>query len=295
MSVPCWLQRARPRAALVLVAIASAVLWSMTACGTSTEMAAPSTGAATSAATSPASSAATSSDPSAATTDIANDELTTAARTRVFFGHQSVGMNVLDAVPAVFAAHNMAAPLVEEGSTGPGSGGGFVTHAFIGENEKPLLKIDDFDAKLRSGIGKQVDVAMMKFCWVDVTRGTDENALFARYRETLSALERDFPSVSFVKVTVPLTTRQGGPEADNVVREQLNALIRQEYTGHHLFDLALVESTAPDGRRVSGMYQGKEFFALYAGYAADQGHLNSTGARRAASAWLQAVAEAAQA
>ena len=87
--------------------------------------------------------------------------------------------------------------------------GGFIGHAFIGENEKPLLKIEDFDAKMRSGIGEQVDVAMMKLCYVDITSDTDVDALFATYRETIAALERDFPKVTFVHVTVPLMTEQG--------------------------------------------------------------------------------------
>ena len=65
------------------------------------------------------------------------------------------------------------------------------------------------------------------------------------YRETIAALERDFPEVTFVHVTVPLMTEQGqlsklksrltgssryGPAA-NVARERLNALIRREYAG----------------------------------------------------------------
>ena len=158
---------------------------------------------------------------------------------------------------------SMAAPTIEQGSTQPGADGGFVGHAFIGENEKPLLKIQDFDAKMRSGIGQQVDVAMMKLCYVDITSNTDVGALFATYRKTIAALERDFPKVTFVHVTVPLMTEQGqlsklksrltgssryGP-AENVARERLNALIRREYAGGHLFDLAAVESTAPDGSR----------------------------------------------
>ena len=187
-----------------------------------------------------------------------------------------------------------------------GQDGGFVDHAFIGENEKPLLKIQDFDAKMRSGIGQQVDVAMMKLCYVDITSDTDVGALFATYRETIAALERDFPKVTFVHVTVPLMTEQGllsklksrltgssryGP-AENAARERLNALIRREYAGGHLFDLAAVESTAPDGSRAIGTYQGQQYYRLYDGYASDSGHLNGEGARVAATAWLKAIAQA---
>ena len=65
----------------------------------------------------------------------------------------------------------MAWPRRRSSRTCPaGQDGGFVRHAFIGENGKPLLKIQDFDARMRSGIGEQVDVAMMKLCYVDITR-----------------------------------------------------------------------------------------------------------------------------
>src|SRR5262245_44380496 len=42
--------------------------------------------------------------------EISAADLETVARTRVFFGHQSVGMNILDGVPAVFGAHSLQAP-----------------------------------------------------------------------------------------------------------------------------------------------------------------------------------------
>jgi hypothetical protein len=237
---------------------------------------------------------------------ITTDDLAKVSRTKVFFGHQSVGMNVLDGVPGVYAAHGMAAPAIEQGGTRPGTDAGFVDHAFIGENEKPVLKIQDFDAKMRSGIGQQADVAVMKLCYIDIMTSTDVGALFATYRDTIAALERDFPKVTFVHVTVPLMTEQGqlsklksrltgssryGP-AENAARERLNALIRREYAGGHLFDLAAIESTAPDGSRAIGTYQGQQYDRLYDGYASDSGHLNGEGARVAATGWLKAIAQA---
>jgi hypothetical protein len=235
--------------------------------------------------------------------DITTDDLAKVSRTKVFFGHQSVGMNVLGGLAQVYAARGMAAPMIAQGGIRPGEDGGFINHALIGENENPLLKIQDFDAKMRSGIGEEVDVAIMKLCYVDVTVNTDVGALFARYREVITALERDLPAVSFIHVTVPLMTEPGmlsklksrlsgsgsGP-AQNMARERLNALLRREYAGGHLFDLAAVESTAPDGSRAVGTYQGQRYCRLYDGYASDSGHLNREGARIAASAWLKAIA-----
>ena len=86
--------------------------------------------------------------------EITTDELAKVSRTKVFFGHQSVGMNVLSGVPGVYASHRMAAPTIEQGGTRPGADGGFVGHALIGENEKPWLKIQDFAAKMGSGTGR---------------------------------------------------------------------------------------------------------------------------------------------
>jgi hypothetical protein len=132
----------------------------------------------------------------------------------------------------------------------------------------------------------------------------------------MAALERDFPNVTFIHVTVPLTTDPGlftelkirlekllgwrkrlgwidwhGQPA-NVARERMNALIRGEYAGRHLFDLAAIESTKPDGTRVSGRHDNQGYFALYDGYASDFAHLNAVGSKIAATAFLEAIAQA---
>lgn len=220
----------------------------------------------------------------------ATDDLAVAARTKVFFGHQSVGGNVIEAIPRVYADHGASAPQIVNGR-GPAGAQGYFSHASVGQNGMPQSKIADFDAQLRSGIGSQVDVAFMKFCYVDVLATTDVDALFATYRSTMAALERDFPDVAFVHVTVPLTTAD---QADNAARERLNNLIRRQYGSARLFDIAAVESTAPGGGRVSGTYRGQRYYALYDGYAADSGHLNATGAAAAASALLAVIARAAR-
>lgn len=241
---------------------------------------------------------------------ITTADLNAVARTRVFFGHFSVGMNMLNAVPGVYADHGVSAPPIEQGGTQPGPKGGFIAHQFIGTEADGKPPLEDFDRTMRSGMGQQVDVALMKFCWGDVQSKTDVDALFARYRATMAALERDFPNVTFIHVTEPLTTEPGlftelktrlktllgrsdwrGQPA-NVARERLNALIRREYAGRHLFDLAAIESTKPDGTRVSGRHDSQEYFALYDGYASDLAHLNAVGSKIAATAFLEAIAQA---
>jgi hypothetical protein len=230
-----------------------------------------------------------------AASTVGAEELSAAARTTVFFGHQSVGKNVLDGLDGVYAAHGRSSPA------------GW-SDAYIGQNGDPLGKIEDFDARIRGGLGTEVDVALMKLCYVDVTDRTDVDALFERYRTTMADLERDFPDVRFLHVTAPLTTEAGllsrlkagvktllGREvvesrADNVARERFNALMRQEYGPERLFDLAEIESTAPDGTRVSGDVDGRDYFALYSGYAADSGHLEQEASMLAAAHLLALVA-----
>lgn len=232
------------------------------------------------------------------------EELEEVSQSRVFFGHRSVGTNILDGVRAVYAAHGVAVPPIEEGIAEAVGDGGFIDHAHIGQNGNPMLKIQDFDRRMRSGIGQRVDVAMMKLCYIDVSSATDVGALFAEYARITGDLQREFADVAFVHATVPLTTGSGllsklkgqltgrPSQGHNAARERLNAMLRDEYAGDGLFDLAAAESTAPDGTRAGRDFRGQHCDQLYDGYAADEGHLNGKGARVVATAWLKSVARA---
>lgn len=234
---------------------------------------------------------------------------------RVFFAHQSVGWNLVSAIPALYAASGMPAPRIVElpaptsgqRATVPSGPRAQFTHTFIGQNGDPVGKIEEFDRMLRSGIADDVDVAFMKFCYLDVTASTDVKSLFARYRDTLSALERDYPDVTFLHVTTPLTTQPGlkakiksllgagssSAAADNAARERLNQMFRDAYGDGQLFDLAAFESTTPQGDRVTGSYDGQDYFALYSGYATDEGHLNAAASQVAAAELLDLVQQSA--
>lgn len=209
---------------------------------------------------------------------------------KVFFGHQSVGRNIIKGINAVLRGDNSlrVVELTTERSEPPRGEGGYLAHANIGKNEEPYTKIRAFDTLLRDGLGAHVEVALLKLCYVDVTSGTDVQALFETYRDTLASLARDYPGVRFLHTTVPLTTSQ---IANNVLREEYNDLVRREYRGA-LFDIAALESTAPDGSRVGGRDgTGRPYFELYGAYTSDGGHLNSGAARMAAVALLALIGE----
>lgn len=215
-------------------------------------------------------------------------DLQKVAGMKSYFGHQSVGGNILGAIPGVFADFDLTAPPVLEAPASV-SGGGFL-HNGIGANGNPQSKITDFAGKVRGGIGQKVDTAFMKFCYVDITAGSDVTSVFASYRDTMAALQREYPAVAFLYVTVPLTTNS---PADNAARERFNALMRDRYgDSGRLFDLAAIESTRPDGTRVSGTHNGATYYALYSGYASDEGHLNTRGAKAAGSGLLDVIAHA---
>ena len=249
-----------------------------------------------------------------ASPSVTADDLAAAAHAKVFFEHQSVGKNVIDGIPAVYASGGARPPAILEVPNGRSGGAadqlrgrqGYFAHAFFGQNGDPIAKLEDFDATIRGGVGSQVDVAFMKFCYVDIDSRTDVAALFRRYTQTMAGLERDFPHVTFLKVTTPVTTERSvksrvkallgrddhmGP-ADNAARERFNALLRSEYAGDDLFDLAALESTAPDGSRVTGTYHGSRYYELYPDYAADAGHLNALGSKIAAARLIEVVARA---
>lgn len=74
-------------------------------------------------------------------------------------------------------------------------------------------------------------------------------------------------------------------------RAQYNALLRKQYADSgRLFDLAAIESTRPDGTRVTGSRGGTKYYALCEGYASDNGHLNTQGAKAVAAGMLDVIA-----
>lgn len=232
------------------------------------------------------------------------EDLVTVSDTRVFFAHQSVGGNILDGVPAVFESHGLAVPQV--GELESAQTGDWLVHTRVGENGDPLGKIREFDAAVRDGLGEEIDVAILKLCYSDVLADTDLDEVFAAYTDTLEALERDYPDVAFVAATVPLSIKRSlvgtvkewvgrgdryGPE-HNLAREKLNARLRAEYAeAGQLFDIASIESTTPDGERITGEYDGELYYSLDRAWAKDPGHLNPDGAKAAADGFLAVVAQ----
>jgi hypothetical protein len=232
------------------------------------------------------------------------DDLRQVAQERVYFGHQSVGNNVLQGLKELSAVEGVPVRIAElpraAGLEGPGIG-----HLFVPENGDPLLKLANFEQAL--GEGSAVDIALVKFCYVDVKADTDMRALFDAYRKTIDELRVKNPRTTFVHVTLPLTTVQHGPKAwvkrllgrapygtvENVKREQYNALLRRTYAGREpIFDLARVESIGADGTQATVEWDGVVAPAMAPEYTDDGGHLNHAGRLRAAREFVRVLAAA---
>ncbi|MCP3141040.1 hypothetical protein [Pyxidicoccus xibeiensis] len=236
------------------------------------------------------------------TSSAAGVSLEKLAQQRIFFGHQSVGGNILDGVKQVTAGQQGPAPrIVEVKDPTVPLAPGTIAHAMVGENLKPETKIADFERLMDGGLGKGADVAFMKFCYIDFNGATDTRAVFEKYRATMEGLKARHPHTTFVHLTVPLTTVQRGAKAwvkellgrpvwgiaENVQRETFNQLLRKTYGGKEpLFDLAALESTTPEGTAETYELNGQTWPAMVPAYSDDGGHLNAAGQQRIAREFL---------
>lgn len=236
----------------------------------------------------------TSSIPAAA-------DLARVAGTTVYFGHQSVGANLLDGLRET--ATSRALPIhrgAPGGNTSPG------IHEFrIGTNGQPASKMADFVAAL-APLGESASgIAVFKYCYLDITPDTDVHRLFDEHREAVRQVRERHPGLTLVHVTAPLTADEPGPKRllksllgkpttrdANRRRHEFNALLRAAFAGEPMFDLAAVESTRPDGSRSYFMVNGEPVHTLAAENTDDGGHLNATGRRAAAAAFVRAIAAA---
>lgn len=224
------------------------------------------------------------------------------AQQRIFFGHHSVGADILAGVAAIAAARPQLRLRVVAGGPDAVAAEPGLAEAAVGANGDPLGKLRDFVDTVggaRVGGAAALDVAAMKFCYVDVDRRTDVEALFAQYRDAMAKLQAVLPGLRLLHCTVPLRAPRDtwkervkrllgqGVGADNQQREAFNAKLRAEYGGKQaLFDIAAAESTLPDGSRVEA--DGAP--CLAACYTRDGGHLNEVGQRALAREFLRVLA-----
>ena len=238
--------------------------------------------------------------------DVPNTVWQKLSQKRIYFGHHSVGRNILDGLRALLKENPQIKLTIEETYDPDTFKKGAISHSPIGYNYKPQTKLDMFAFITKSGGGEKADLLFFKFCYVDFNAQTQVDALFDAYRTTFERLQDNHPHTTFIHLTTPLTTIQDGPRAwvkkivgrplagsvENSKRHAFNERLRETYSGKApVFDLAAFESTFPDGRRATFELNGKTFYRLVPDYTDDGGHLNSAGSKMMAEQLLLIIAE----
>lgn len=241
--------------------------------------------------------------------ELASDLAKTAAL-RIYFGHQSVGANIVDGLRELSALAGDTALRVIHDSAGTDLPPAYFAESKVGVNGDPLGKLAAFRRVVDTVLAGRLDAALVKICYVDLAgdNRVDPDSLFAAYRKTVLDMEAAHPGLAVIPVTSPLTVRDFGSrgrleelkgvvkrflgrEDDNARRAVFNARLRAAFGDRVIFDLAAAESTRPDGSRVR-YGRGDAIEALDPEYSSDGGHLNALGRKVMARALLRTVARA---
>jgi hypothetical protein len=213
----------------------------------------------------------------------------TVAKSRIFFGHQSVGGNILDGLKKIDNENKINLITKDNMDNLPES---FFMHFKIGENEKPKTKCDDFVGIIDS-IHNNIDYAFMKICYIDINRNSDVEALFEYYKSNMDTLIKKYPEVTFLHLTSPLRFnakgfgvwirellgRPNNSKLDNVKRNEYNDLLKSYYPEDTIFDLAAAQSTYPNGKKEYFTMDGEKYYSLIEEYTNDGGHLTELGSK----------------
>ncbi|HET6272533.1 MAG TPA: hypothetical protein VFG32_06095 [Bacteroidota bacterium] len=234
-----------------------------------------------------------------------SEDLRLLVNKRIFFGHQSVGVDIMQGIRELCQeADSARLNVVALADTVTPSGKAFFAEGYVGKNSEPNSKCDAFDNVVANLVKDSLDIALMKFCYVDIKAHTNIEEMFNYYVNTMEGLKERFPGVTFVHVTVPVTERSAawrrlakwviGKEdvwdVASVKRTEFNDLVLQRYKEETIFDLAAIESTFPDGTRKSFEYGGKVAYSLISDYTRDGGHLNALGRRVVARQLIRTLA-----
>lgn len=212
---------------------------------------------------------------------------------KVYFGHQSVGNNIVDGVQQWEEETGMDLSMELSRDFASVSQISFV-HFMVGTNRDPRGKVDDFVTLVDQIPEQENAIAFFKFCFADFHESTDVDDLFVYFREKMLYLKDKHTNIHFLVSTVPAMAVQKGWRAlakkvlgrapygylQNIKLFEFNRKILSEFDGIlPVFDLAGIEVTRPDGTMETYRYKGSDYPCMPDYYASDYGHLNDFGAK----------------
>ncbi len=222
--------------------------------------------------------------------DVPQKEWDLLANKKIFFGHQSVGYNMIDGIETILKESSNIKLNIKKGKDLNLFISPVFAHNNNGSNRDPKSKIDAFCKAMEEGLGDKVDMAGFKFCYVDFEDGSDALEIFNYYKKKMDEITIKYPKVKIIHFTCPIRSLQKGPKGiikkllgkdigikDNIARQEFNELLLKEYKGKAVFDLAKAESTYSDGSREYSEVDGKKIFTMIPAYTNDGGHLSKKG------------------
>lgn len=247
------------------------------------------------------------------TRSISGKEWSALSQKKIYFGHMSVGHNIIDGIKDLMSNNPAIKLNIQETTDATTFPNGVFSHSQIGRNGDPKSKIDAFVATMNSGMGNRADIAFFKFCYVDITESTDVKDIFNYYKTAMNGLVKKYPKTAMPHATVPLTTeaeslglkekvkdiikklmgratRADLNTASNIKRNEFNQLLKKEYSENKIIDIAAYESTCPDGRDYQSKSPGAQHRSMVPAYTTDGGHLNEKGRQAVADKFLANLA-----
>jgi len=231
------------------------------------------------------------------------------AEKKIFFGHQSVGYNIIDGITDVINERDDIKLNIIEACEPAAFDQPVFAHSQVGMNTDPFSKIKRFGEIMDAGVGSKVDMAFFKFCYVDIMRDSDPQQVFDGYSAALEELKGRYPEKKFLHITIPIRSVPKGAKRnlkqsvklligrpgfleDNMMRRRYNDLLKNAYSKTGLFfDLALIESVNADGFRCHAVKGAEKVYVMAPEYTEDGGHLNSRGRKKVAEQLLIILAE----
>jgi hypothetical protein len=226
---------------------------------------------------------------------ISDEDLAVLAEKKIFFGHKSVGENIMEGIMLIQKDNPRFSKIkvigLREARDIPNPG---IYHGMIGKNGFADTKFSAFKNFLNDNRFKgKFDIAAMKLCYIDIMEQNDETDIFNQYQKCISEVQNSNPSLELVHITTPLTVHSMGirswiktiikGDKSNYKRSRYNGMLKSYYKDNgFIYDLAFVESTYPNGNRESFTYGGEEAYSLIHEYTSDGGHLNDLGKKIAA-------------
>ncbi|NUP09567.1 MAG: hypothetical protein HOW73_26275 [Polyangiaceae bacterium] len=199
---------------------------------------------------------------------------------RIFFGHQSVGNNLIDAAKALGYGFRHVDSDADFAMAGLGE-------APVLDNHDPHRKVRSFaELLVEKKVAERADLAGFKLCYVDFESSMKVAGLREAYTAKMDELRAAYPKLRLFHVTPPLTTTG---HAENRARLDFGDWLKTTYGNRDVVvDLAAIESEMPDGKLCTS----NGVRSLCRDYASDSGHLKAEGATRGAKALLYGFARA---